>query len=88
MDGMPAFNPFPAMVQTTKSAFQIPSTEALAVGSPAVRTHEPKSVTLVEESTALKYLGGRAMVILPPTGTAVAGVKPKDMESVSTEPGT
>ena len=48
----------------------------------------PVSVLALEESTALKYLGGRARVILPPTGTAVAVVKLNLTVSVLTVPGT
>ena len=78
------------MVQTSASAFEIPSTETL--GSPAVRTQvavpPPVSVLALEELTAVTYLGGRARVILPPTGTAVAVLKPNLTEAEFLVPGT
>ena len=77
------------MVQTSASAFEIPSTETL--GLPAVRTHvavpPPVSVLALEELTAVKYLGGRARVILPPTGTAVAVKNPNLTLPVFVVPG-
>ena len=38
-------------------------------------------VLALEESTALKYFGCKAMVIVPATGTAVTVVKPRDTAS-------
>jgi hypothetical protein len=56
------------------------------------RTHvavpPPVSVLALEELTAVKYLGGRARVILPPTGTAVAGENLNLRVAVLTVPGT
>ena len=82
------------MVHTTISAPQIPSTCTgfAAFGSAAVRTH--KAVTLVlsnvltfKESTAMKYLGGRAMVMVPPTGTAVTVSNLNEIVPVLRTPG-
>ena len=56
-----------------------------------MRTHvavpPPVSVLALEESTAVKYLGGRARVILPPTGKGVAVVKLNVIEFLLLVPG-
>ena len=70
----------PAVVQITVSALAIPRTEVPV--TPAVSTQlavqpvilVPVSVVALDESTALKYLDGSAMVIFPPMGTAVTVV--------------
>ena len=62
----------PAVVQITVSALAIPRTEVPV--TPGVNTQVavqpvipvPASVLDLEESTALKYFDGRAMVIFPP----------------------
>ena len=83
----------PAVVHTRVSALMTPRT-AVPV-TPAVRTHVAVAVTPVpvtvfalEESTALKYLGGKAIVIVPPMGTAVTVVKPRVIVPVLSVPGT
>jgi hypothetical protein len=50
--------------------------------------HTPATVLALVESTALKYLDGNAMVIFPPMGTAVTGLKLKVTTPVFTVAGT
>jgi len=80
----------PATVQTKVSALVTPRT-AVPV-TPAVRAHvavpPPVSVLALEESTALKYLCGKAMVMVPPMGTAVTVVNPRVTVPVFKVPGT
>jgi len=73
------------------SALLMPRTEVPV--TPAVSTHvhlAPVAVPLTEkawvtvESNALKYLDGRAMVILPPVGMGVTTVKPTVIRPVLT----
>ncbi len=69
----------------------MPRTEVAV--TPAVSAHmavvgtEAKKFTALA-FTALKYLGGRAMVILPPMGMVVAVWKPRVMAPVLNAPGT
>jgi hypothetical protein len=86
----------PIVMQTTVSALAIPSTAVPAV--PAVRTQVAVKVAMRVPafmavfafvlSTVLKKLLGRARVILPPMGIAVADVKPRVTAAVLTVPGT
>jgi len=82
-----------SVVQTTVSAPAIPSTVTVEV--PTVSTHlavaatpVPVSVLALVGSTALKYLFGKAIVILPPIGTSVTVVKPRVTAAVFRVPGT
>ena len=63
-----------------------PGTLKILSDVPAEKRHVavplPVSVLALVGSTAVKYLGGRAMVILPPMGTAVAVLKPNLMGSM------
>ena len=83
------------VVQTKVSAPLMPRTEVLE--TPAVSLHAAVAVTAVPAvvnvlalvaSTALKYMDGRATVILPPMGTAVTVVKPRVTVPVLAVPGT
>jgi len=81
-----------AVVQIIVSAV---GTARTVVPVPAVSTHVAVAATLVPatvlalvESTALKYLDGNAMVIFPPMGTAVTGLKLKVTTPVFTVAGT
>lgn len=69
------------MVHTTESASVIPRTEVPEV--PDMRAHfaeaEDKNVFVLDTSTALKYLGGKAMVTVPPLGISVTVVKLKEI---------
>ena len=83
----------PAVVQTRVSASAIPRTGVSV--TPAVSTHVavaavpvPTTVLALVESTALKYLGGNAMVIFPPMGTGVTVVNPSVVVLVLSVPGT
>ena len=79
----------PATVQTKVSALVTPRTSVPV--TPAVSTHvavpPPVSVLALVDTTALKYLCGRAMVIFPPMGTAVTVVNPRVTVPVLTVPG-
>ena len=80
-----------AIVQITASAPTMAKTDCTSdvLGK---RTHvavpPPVSVLALVELTAVKYLGGRARVILPPTGTAVSVLKLNLTVPVLTAPGT
>ena len=95
IDKGPAGNTATEVVQTTVSAPLMPRTGTPA--TPTVSEHlavvdtvDPAEVQVIVlvASTALKYLGGRAMVILPPIGMAVAVTKPRVIAPVLTAPGT
>ena len=75
------------VVQTIESASVMPRTAvpfvpakklqlALNVSTVVVSAVAAKKLSVFEESTAVKYFGVTAMVILPPTGMAVTVVKP------------
>jgi len=81
---------FPATVQTKVSASVTPRTAVPLTPEVSLHVAVPSPVSLLAlvESTALKYFGGKAMVMVPPMGTAVTVLKPRVTVSVLTVPGT